>query len=205
MQIYREKSIHLIIKFSPNNITLKFATRSLTKYYQETNSLPVMRSEFRCKKLVALRHGWYTLENDVIIFFSDRSVHNQTKSNTASAQEIIQTYIKLTQSQETLQTLLLISISTRTKFSNQLCIWYNVKAIFTGNVKWAIVGFFSTSRLFQSLHLKAYPQPLKYTWILLSAHFIEETRGSDFYRRSNYLASLLKSNLYLFYCLALHT
>lgn len=142
MQIYREKSIHLIIKFSPNNITLKFATRSLTKYYQETNSLPVMRSEFRCKKLVALRHGWYTSENDVIIFFSDRSVHNQTKSNTASAQEIIQTYIKLTQSQETSQTLLLISISTRTKFSNQLCIWYNVKAIFTGNVKWAIVGFF---------------------------------------------------------------
>lgn len=96
-------------------------------------------------------------------FFSDRSVHNQTKSNTASAQEIIQTYIKLTQSQETSQTLLLISISTRTKFSNQLCIWYNVKAIFTGNVKWAIVVFFSTSRLFQSLHLKAYPQPLKYT------------------------------------------
>lgn len=75
------------------------------------------------------------LENDVINFFSDRYVHNQTKSNTASAQEIIQTYIKLTQSQETSQTLLLISISTRTKFSNQLCIWYNVKAIFTGNVK----------------------------------------------------------------------
>lgn len=105
------------------------------KYCQEANSLSLMRSEFRCKKLVALRHALYTLENDVINFFSDRYVHNQTKSNTASAQEIIQTYIKLTQSQETSQTLLLISISTRTKFCNQLCIWYNVKAIFTGNVK----------------------------------------------------------------------
>lgn len=157
-----KKRIHLIIKFSPNNITLKFATRSLTKVLSGselpfTNALRIPLQEARrpASCLIYFRERCYQ-------FFSDRYVHNQTKSNTASAQEIIQTYIKLTQSQETSQTLLLISISTRTKFSNQLCIWYNVKAIFTGNVKWAIVEFFfSSSRLFPSLHLKSVSTAIK--------------------------------------------
>ena len=126
----------------------------------------------------------------------DRYVHKQNEIKQLKQKNLQKKPTPFCHYVSTRKQQLLISISSKKKgVPNQLCIWYNAKAILRRKCKVIRSGVFNQGSIlvppFKSVStvIKIYLNPLAV------CTFYGRTPGSDFYRYCNYASSLLKSNL----------